>query len=180
VTFDDDADDGLPLFTFEGAALPRFLAEWTSVGGMGLAVVGGCALVSSAFACVLHFAFALSPSDAPSQSLGALIAIVVGSGVIAWAGATLARRAYERVAWLWVEDGFVDLKLSVRGQHERALWSELRKVEFRRTELRFTIARRGFPPVRRVLTIGWGRAEEFVRMKNYFVERMEAARAEKA
>jgi hypothetical protein len=26
-----------------------------------------------------------------------------------------------------------------------------------------------------VLTIGWGRAEDFVRLKNYFVERMSAA-----
>ncbi|HVY60635.1 MAG TPA: hypothetical protein VHF22_03235 [Planctomycetota bacterium] len=61
------------------------------------------------------------------------------------------------------------------GMLVRIPWVQVREVEFRRLEVRFR-APATAGRARYVLRLPWGRAEDLVRLKNYFAERMAAAR----
>ncbi|HVY60636.1 MAG TPA: hypothetical protein VHF22_03240 [Planctomycetota bacterium] len=62
------------------------------------------------------------------------------------------------------------------GAREELAWREIRRVRFRRDEVSFSVA--GKPWLGRYgLKVGWGRAEDLVRLKNRFAACMAAARA---
>jgi hypothetical protein len=153
--------EGRPPFRFESTRDALALSDALRFGGVLLVVAGSLALIAEIGA-ISTGSFAGVPVALPFLA------------ALAWIGLVLARSGLRTIAVLRADDEGLELITATR-RLELVGWHEVRSVEFRRSSLRFHVAREGRAARRRRLTIAWGRADDFVRLKNYFAERMEAA-----
>jgi hypothetical protein len=153
--------EGGPPFRLESTRGALAFSDALRFGGVLLAVAGSLALIA----------------EIGLISAGSLAGVPVALpflAALAWIGVVLARSGLRTIAVLRADHEGLELVTATR-RLELVGWRELRSVEFRRSSLRFHVAREGRAARRRRFTIARGRADDFVRLESYFAERMEAA-----